>query len=77
MPSLTLAIPKELKTKMEHFSELNWSEVARKAIQEKIEVLEKMNRLLAKSKLTEEETLSFGRLIKKNAWKKTKKLLHS
>lgn len=62
---------------MDHFSELNWSEVARKAIQEKIEILERMNQLLAKSKLTQEETLTIGRTIKKNAWKKTKKLLHT
>lgn len=77
MSSLTLAIPTELKRKMEHFSELNWSEVARKAIQEKIAVLERMNELLKNSQFTEKETLDLGRVIKKKAWRKTKKHLHS
>ena len=73
MPNMTLAIPEELKRKMEQFKEINWSEVARQAIQEKTSMLEKMNRLLSKSRLSEPETLSYGTKIKKAVIKKNKK----
>ncbi|MBI4430858.1 MAG: hypothetical protein HY587_04000, partial [Candidatus Omnitrophica bacterium] len=52
MPNITLAIPVELKKKMDEFKEINWSEVARQAIWEKTIMLEKMNRLLSKSELS-------------------------
>lgn len=65
MASLTLAIPNELRTKMKRFPEINWSEVARQAILEKTELLEKMQRLLSKSALTEKDTLEAGRQIKR------------
>lgn len=35
MPTLTLAIPEDLKKEMASMPELNWSEIARKAISEK------------------------------------------
>jgi len=35
MPTLTLAIPEELKKEMNSMPELNWSEIAREAISEK------------------------------------------
>lgn len=70
MASLTLSMPAELREKMEHFKYINWSEVARSAIISKLEVLEKMDRLLAKSKLTQEDTLKYGRVINKRVWKK-------
>ncbi len=53
MPNMTLAIPIELKKKMDQFKEINWSEVARQAIRNKIAILEKMNQLLAKSQLND------------------------
>lgn len=70
MASLTLSVPTELREKMEHFKYINWSEVARSAIISKLEVLEKMDRLLAKSKLTQEDTLQYGRTINKRISKK-------
>lgn len=72
MASLTLSVPDEIKKKMSNFKYINWSEVARGAILEKIEILEKMNRLLAKSELTEEEAIRHGRSLKKKQWYKTK-----
>lgn len=65
MANLTLAIPSDLKTKMNRFPEINWSEVARQAIAQKTRVLEHMQRLLAHSTLTEEETLTIGQQIKR------------
>lgn len=72
MASLTLAIPSDLKAKMKRFPEINWSEVARQAILEKTEILEKMQRLLSKSTLTEKDTLEAGRRIKKRVLRKHK-----
>ena len=70
MANLTLAISNELKVKMRRFPEINWSEVARQAIVEKTQVLEKMQRLLSKSTLTEEETIALGRQIKRRVLRK-------
>ena len=64
MATITLAVPEELKQKMALFPEMNWSAVARKAILERIKVLEEMNKKLAKSTLTEEDTVSLGRKVK-------------
>ena len=72
MPNMTLAIPADLKDKMDHFKEINWSEVARQAIREKAFFMEKMNHLFSKSKLTESDIEKYGRQIKKNVWKKHK-----
>ncbi|MFH1100681.1 MAG: hypothetical protein V1726_01415 [Methanobacteriota archaeon] len=70
MVSMTLSIPQELKKEMEQYPEINWSVVAREAIKRKITILHKMNKLLAKSDLTEKDTLIFGRQITKKAAKK-------
>jgi len=55
MPNLTLAIPKELHTKMKKHSEIRWSDVVRKSISQKIEDLEMMDKLVSKSKLTQKD----------------------
>ncbi len=65
MASLTLAIPKELKEEMEKHKEINWSEIARQAIMQKLALLAKMDELLKKSKLTESETIKLGRKVNK------------
>lgn len=75
MASLTLSVPEELRQKMAAFRYINWSEVARAAIINKMQLLEKMNKLLSKSTLTEEDTIRYGRMIKKRQWAKTKRLL--
>lgn len=72
MASLTLAIPEELKRKMAEFKYINWSEVARHSIINKLQILEKMNKLLSKSTLTLEDTIKYGRMINKRIWKKHK-----
>ena len=70
MTNLTLSIPDDLKAKMSHFPEINWSEVARQAIIGKTRVLEQMQALLSKSQLTEQDALTIGRTIKRRMWKK-------
>jgi hypothetical protein len=67
---MTLAIPTELKKEMELYPEINWSVVARAAIQRKIAILREMDKLLAKSELTEEDAIRIGRQINKKVAKK-------
>ncbi len=70
MPNMTLAISADLKEKMNRFKEINWSEVARQAIREKALLLEKMNRLFSKSKLTDADIEKHARQIKQGVLKK-------
>ena len=72
MPNMTLAIPVDLKEKMDKFKEMNWSEVARQAIREKTLLLERMNRMLSGSTLDDASIAAHAAKIKKSAAKKHK-----
>lgn len=72
MPNMTLAIPGDLKEKMDRFKEINWSEVARQAIREKTLLLERMNQMLSGSKLDDASIETHAAKIKKNVLKKHK-----
>ena len=72
MASLTLSIPEELREKMKQFPEINWSEVARQAINQKARLLEKMNQVLATGHLTEEEASEIAKEVKRRVWQKHK-----
>ncbi len=52
---------------MKHFSEVQWSEVARKAIVDKLEVLEVADRIASRSKLTRAQAKIFDKKIKASA----------
>ncbi len=60
MTTMTLAVPEELKQKMDTFPEMNWSEVARQAFMQRIEDLEFLRKFREKSKLTEADALRMG-----------------
>ena len=64
MTNLTLAVPKDLHNIMQKHKDIKWSEVARQAMWEKARKLDLMDKLLAKSALTEEDALEIGRKIK-------------
>lgn len=70
MVSLTLSIPEELKKEMEKFPEINWSEVARASIIEKIKRFRLAEFLASKSKLTEKDIKQIGDKIKRGIAKK-------
>lgn len=55
MPNITVSVDDELKEQMDEHPEINWSEVTRQAIQEKIEVLAVMDELTSESTLTESD----------------------
>lgn len=63
MVTITLAVPAELKTKMELFPEINWSEVARQAFTVKIGDLEFLKKFKSNSRLTEEDALRMGKEV--------------
>lgn len=70
MGNVTLSIPKEIHKEMKHFSEIRWSEVARKAIVAKLETLQMAENLAKKSKLTKEDIETFSKKIKSLATKR-------
>ena len=72
MVTMTLAVPEELKRKMENFAEINWSEVARQAFIQKIEDLEFLKKFKSKSTLTKKEALRFGAEVSKALTKRLK-----
>lgn len=74
MPTLTLAIPKELKSEMESLPELNWSEIARKAISKEIKEYKLFKSIVSKSKLTEKDALELSRKVNAGMHEKLKKL---
>ena len=49
MTTLTLAVPDEMKKKMDSFPEMNWSEVARQAFLHKIEDMEFLRKFKQKA----------------------------
>ena len=70
MTNMTLAVPEDLHKTMQKHREIKWSEVARQAMWEKARKLELMDKLLAKSTLTEKDALEIGRKIKHGIAKK-------
>ena len=65
MVNMTLAVPEDLHEAMRKHSEIKWSEVARKAMWEHARKLELMDRLIAKSRLSEKDAEEIGSKIKK------------
>lgn len=72
VPNMTLSIPKELKEEMDQMKFINWSEVARKAIKEKVVMFKIFDTIAKKSKLTEKDALEISKKINKGM---TEKLL--
>ena len=61
MVTVTLAVPKEMKLRMEEYPEMNWSEVARQAFNQKLQDLEFLREFKSKSSMTEDEAVKLGR----------------
>ena len=68
--NFTLALPKELHKKMKEHEEVSWSALIRHTIEHKISDLEILDKLTAKSKMTEADAIEIGELIKRSAAKK-------
>lgn len=74
MVSVTLSVPEELKQKMDEFPEINWSEVARGAIREKVKKMEFLKHFSSESDLTEKDAIRMGREVSLSVAKKFKGL---
>ena len=70
MTNMTLSIPEELHKKMRRFNEIRWSEIARQAIQQRINDLEVMEKIASKSRLTKKDAEEISKKIKRAAAKK-------
>ena len=68
MVSVTLSIPEDIKHKMEHFSEINWSGLIRKVIIEKASELEWKERM--RTQLNKEKDINKWALDLENKGRK-------
>ncbi len=71
--NVTLSVPVELKEKMDSFKEINWSEVMRTTLSEKLrrlEIMKRLDELTAGSNLTEEDVKRIAGKIKEGIAKK-------
>jgi len=65
--NITLSLPEDVHSEMRSFSDVRWSEVARKAIIDKLETLKLAESLAQKSKLTMKDVEEFSKKIKSSA----------
>ena len=64
MVNITLTIPENLKAKLQNHKEVNWSAIARIALEEYLKKIEIIEKIASKSKLTEKDAEEIGRKIK-------------
>ena len=73
MTNITLTVSRAMYKEMKKHRELKWSAIARQAFQKRLEELKLMDKMLSKSKLTEEDAEIIGHKIKheirKRLWK--------
>ena len=67
MPNVTVSVDDSLKDQMDDHPEINWSEVARQAIREKICDLRVMKELVEGSELTEDDIEELAARIDREA----------
>ena len=70
MPTITVNVEDDLKERMEKHPEINWSEVTRQAIEEKIKALEVMDELTSESELTESDVQEIADKINESGRKR-------
>jgi hypothetical protein len=73
MVSITLSVSEDMKKVMDSFRDINWSAVAREAIQKKIVMLKKFKEFTKDSEFTEDDALRLGAEVNKNISKHFRK----
>ena len=68
MTNVTLSLPDDLHDKMKRHSEIRWSEVVRKSIREKVDLLDAMDKIVKKSKLTKKGVDFISRKINREVF---------
>ena len=66
MPTMTLSVPVDLYSVIKQHDEIKWSVIARNAMWEYARKIQLVDSILEKSKLTEEDAVHIGKLIKKS-----------
>lgn len=66
MATLSVSVPDNLRQKITELEEINWSAVARKAFEEKVEQVEFMRKIASKSKLTKRDAEEIVKKINKS-----------
>lgn len=74
MGTLSVSVPDELKLRMDHLDEINWSAVARRAFEEKVKQIEFLQKISKKSKLTQKDADEIGTKINKEMAKKFRRM---
>jgi len=72
MTELKIKIPEELKREMEKFG-VDWSPAIRRMIKREIQNLTEIERIISKSKMTEEEALELGGKVSKSVAERFRK----
>jgi len=72
MANITLSLQDILLKMMRKHPEINWSEVARQAIQQKLKDLELLDKLTAKSKMTMKDVMELDEIVKKGLLQRQK-----
>ncbi len=70
MSSVKFAIPQETKQKMNAFPEMNWSAIARDAIDQTIRDLEFLREFTKDSTMTEADAIRMGRTVNRSLAKR-------
>lgn len=73
MVSITLSVSEEMKQEMDKFQDVNWSAVAREAIKQKLDMLEKFKKFTEYSTFTENDALNLGAKVSEKVAKKYSK----
>ncbi|HUX99577.1 MAG TPA: hypothetical protein VMV49_08495 [Candidatus Deferrimicrobium sp.] len=63
MANITLSIPEELKEEMNKFPEINWSEVARASIKQKLADLKFLRVFTSESEISYEDAEKLGQEV--------------
>jgi len=64
MPNITLSLPSELHRFVKKHNEINWSEIARRAISAQAKKIQIMEKLVENSEFTEEDVEKLDKKIK-------------
>lgn len=73
MANLTLSVPDALHEEMRKHPEIRWSEVARQALAKKLEDLRRLDALLGRSELRDEDVGDMSAKVKDGVWRKHRK----
>jgi hypothetical protein len=70
MVNVTVSVPVEMKSKMDEYAIINWSEVARQAFAGQLKRLEMLKAITAESKATEQDVEELSKKVKAGVLKR-------